>query len=351
MVCSYDTQYAADSIEFCPALGSTDVFVCGTYELVKDTPHPQGHAGPKAYRKGQCLVFRINEVEPDHIDQVQELDFPAIPDMKWCHGNHFPSPVLAIADSEGSITLLQLDQDTANLKQINSTRCEDISTLCLSLDWNNRIGTTTQPLGLAVSSSNGNISYIQVDDTGSMRIVNQWHAHDYEPWITAWDYHDPNMLFSGGDDLTMKLWDIRSGFEQPSLTNKRFDAGVTTIQSHFHIPHLVSVGSYDEKVRFFDTRNLQRPIAELDVGGGVWRVKWHPSIERQHDMVIACMHDGFKVGQYSNDSQPQIISEFREHESLAYGVDWSFSTNPWANGSTTIASCSFYDHSLRVWSA
>ena len=65
----------------------------------------------------------------------------------------------------------------------------------------------------------------------------------------------------GGDDLKLKAWDIRQDFSQPLFVNKRcdilsdlrvvkltirshirFDAGITTIQSHPYIEHLIAVG-------------------------------------------------------------------------------------------------------------
>lgn len=64
---------------------------------------------------------------------------------------------------------------------------------------------------------------------------------------------------TGGDDLKLKGWDTRQGFSQPTFTNKRFvlplnasmslipprfDAGITTIQSHPHIENLFAVGRY-----------------------------------------------------------------------------------------------------------
>ena len=30
-----------------------------------------------------------------------------------------------------------------------------------------------------------------------MTVAENWHAHDYEPWIAAWNYWDTNVLFSG----------------------------------------------------------------------------------------------------------------------------------------------------------
>ena len=65
----------------------------------------------------------------------------------------------------------------------------------------------------------------------------------------------------GGDDLKLKAWDIRQDFSQPLFVNKRcdilsdlrvvkltirshirFDAGITTIQSHPYIEHMIAVG-------------------------------------------------------------------------------------------------------------
>jgi diphthamide biosynthesis protein 7 len=61
----------------------------------------------------------------------------------------------------------------------------------------------------------------------------------------------------------MKAWDVRQGFYKPMFVNKQyvrrmyfrlrellysahysFDAGITTIQSHPNVEHLVAVGRY-----------------------------------------------------------------------------------------------------------
>lgn len=41
-----------------------------------------------------------------------------------------------------------------------------------------------------------------------------------------------------------------------------------------------------------------------------------------------------------------IVASYTEHGSLAYGVDWCHKAID-----TVIASCSFYDHLLRLWKA
>jgi diphthamide biosynthesis protein 7 len=113
-------------------------------------------------------------------------------------------------------------------------------------------------------------------------------------------------------------------------------------------------------VKLFDTRKLTSAITEVDVGGGAWRIKWHPSSERRNDLLIASMHDGFKVIRFEpgNDKtdwtsfvgSSQIINRNDDHESMAYGADWAYS-GPLANGSTIIGGCSFYDHKMSIWSA
>jgi diphthamide biosynthesis protein 7 len=115
--------------------------------------------------------------------------------------------------------------------------------------------------------------------------------------------------------------------------------------------------SYDASVRVFDMRKPSTPVISTEVGGGVWRVKWHPEPQRRDDLLVACMHDGFKVLRYdalakadavTREITANTVSRFDEHKSLAYGVDWSYKSVG-DNGKTRIGSCSFYDHLLHVW--
>jgi len=231
---------------------------------------------------------------------------------------------------------------------VQTVVCAAPHILCLSLDWSNRRTLATDLGSLVVSLSDGSLSVLRPTNS-ELAITDSWIAHEFEPWVAAWNYWDTNIIYSGGDDLKLKTWDVRQGFDHPAAVNKRFDAGVTCIQSHPFKEHLLAVGSYDNTVRLFDTRKLQTPLIQADVGGGAWRVKWHPSPERKDDLLVACMHDNFKILHFDLSSPSyEIAKRFDRHSSLAYGVDWSFSRKRTEEG-TLVASCSFYDHLLHTW--
>ncbi|KAH7911202.1 WD40-repeat-containing domain protein [Hygrophoropsis aurantiaca] len=354
----FDTVYPADSVEFCPQEGSRHVFVCGTYKL--EQSKQQGEASDpdipweplKQCRRGNCLVFGVSSTHPSKLEQLQRISLPAVLDMKWCHRSG--PAALGIADSEGNVSFHEWQADQNRLTHLQTVSCALSDVLCLSLDWSDRRYHAHDLGNLVVSLSDGSISVLRPDSHRGMVITDSWPAHDYEPWIAAWNYWDTNVIFSGGDDLKMKGWDCRQGSGHPIFINKQFNAGVTTIQSHPFVEHAVAVGSYDDTVRLFDMRKPLVPVLEADVGGGAWRVKWHPHASRKEDLLVACMHDGFKILKMdvslgnSSEIRWEVAKRFDAHTSLAYGVDWSFEDVDDVDD-TLIGSCSFYDHMLHLW--
>jgi diphthamide biosynthesis protein 7 len=114
---------------------------------------------------------------------------------------------------------------------------------------------------------------------------------------------------------------------------------------------------YDAILRIFDTRSPRQPICTLDVGGGIWRVKWHPT--KSSRLLIAAMHGGCCVvdfeglegvdGGSDTEVRATVLKRFDGHESMAYGVDWGAPIP--SRGEDMVASCSFYDHVVHLWSA
>lgn len=177
-------------------------------------------------------------------------------------------------------------------------------------------------------------------------MTDSWHAHDHEAWICAFNYWNPSIIFSGGDDARFKTWDSRIGFTSAITTSRRHTMGVCSIQSNPHREHILATGSYDETVLLWDLRQPRSPISETRVGGGVWRLKWHPT--RGNHLAAASMHNGFHVLKVDESGEVQVTKHFTEHQSLAYGVDWQHAAK---ESQGLLASCSFYDHTLHLWKA
>ena len=139
--------------------------------------------------------------------------------------------------------------------------------------------------------------------------------------------------------LQLKTWDLRQGAQECHVNSRAHGAGVCCAQSSPHRQHQLltgdntprclgqppractaapavpplahawhivravanvitpptRAGSYDQRLRVWDARMPAAPLlAEaVDTGGGVWRVKWHPSDESL--VLAACMHAGFAI--------------------------------------------------------
>jgi len=356
----HDTIWPADSVEFCPIEGYRDVFCCATYKLFEspgntaDTAENEDRPPAPQQRGGTCRLYHTKDEEQPKCSFISELSFAALPDLKWCHKLKKGRPLLAAADSEGGINFINLE-DKSNMRLDCRISCVPKEVLVLSLDWQT-FGPSLEELTpsekLAASCSNGEVVIL----SGDFGIEQQWAVHDHEPWVTVWDRHDPNVLYTGGDDCKWKAWDLRNSPSSPIFVNKRFDAGVTAIQSHSFEEHILALGSYDGNVRLFDNRKPQTPLETVNVSGGVWRLKWHPSLYRKGYLLAACMHNGFKVLRFEGSSSDadffgsgSVIKGFDEHSSLAYGVDWKYDSQCKGGEETVIASCSFYDHLLCTW--
>ena len=133
-----------------------------------------------------------------------------------------------------------------------------------------------------------------------------------------------------------------------TVPRRNFSAGVTSLLSDVHREHVLSSGSYDENIQSWDNRNMKTPSNNINMGGGVWRIRQIPSKDEQSYsqlIAVACMHGGFKL---VDIVKMQVATTYSEHESLAYGIDIKLAKN---SKEIVLASCSFYDHLLKIWNA
>lgn len=154
--------------------------------------------------------------------------------MKWIHKPNQGLYNLGIVTSTGQLILLQVQNNSFFVRSVYSG---DESVLLLSLDWSNR--QSCAPLECITSSSNGNLSLFSFGN--SFQLVTEIHAHSFEAWISAFDYWNTDIIYSGGDDGLFKGWDKRNG---KSIFTRKFQAGVTSIASHPLKEFTLATGRY-----------------------------------------------------------------------------------------------------------
>lgn len=320
----FDTELSADTVEWCPVSSDHNILACGTYQLQKGT----GEEDATPSRTGRLYLFRFHREGPmtPPLTELQRMDTAAILDLKWCHVPVSERPVLGLAAATGDLQLYTLRdaQDGSGRLQALSSLEVGADRLALSLDWSTgRLDSSD--IRVVCSDSAGCISVVSLED-GALTFQSQWKAHDFEAWISAFSYWDTQLVYTGGDDCKLKGWDLRMGPSCPTFTSKRHSMGVCSIHSSPHREHILATGSYDEHVLLWDGRNMRQPLSDSAVGGGVWRLKWHPTEE--HLLLAACMHNDFHILhcqqalESSAESCP-IVASYILHNSLAYGADWS----------------------------
>lgn len=255
------------------------------------------------------------------------------------------------ATSSGHIISFPLDYSSSKdiiLYQIS----QDNSSMALSLDLH------ANGSMIASSYDNGYLKVIDTQYSNNRDMI--WQGHTEAAWTCYFDKEDYNMLYSGGDDGQLKIWDLRSLDNVASVCHPS-RLGITSIdQSSL----LLASGGYDQHIYLWDKRKMSsylKCITNIPMGGGVWRLKWSLSDDTCHynnDLLLnACMQGGFSIIKvHSNDV---INGDILEHNNLngtaskgiVYGVDWiPFSSKSSDNNvSFIIATCTFYTHELAFY--
>lgn len=280
------------------------------------------------------------------------METAGIFDIKWSPrlSQDCGLPLLAQADADGYVRIytlqhsLGLDGSELQGNILNEVCGESISSsMCLCVDWN------PSATSMAVGLSDGSVSILSLGQS-HLNILREWKAHDFELWAASFDIQQPMLVYTGSDDCKFSCWDLRANPSNLVFQNsKAHKMGICCITKSPSDSHTLLTGSYDEYLRIWDVRSTSKPIneASIGLGGGVWRIKHHPTVPGV--VLTACMHNGFAIVRFEGD-QVQVMETYDKHGSLAYGADWQRG-GPSAVGKKklVIATCSFYDRLLRVW--
>jgi diphthine methyl ester acylhydrolase len=349
-------DFNADVAEWCTQPSSTDLLAAATYQLDEATGQRQG----RVYIYRLQGSFDARDCAPDfRLRQLTTTDMPGVFDLTWLQEaspDQTAAPLLAAALADGSVRLFRCAHQDGTLHQ----RCATQSTsdggtdMVLSVDSIVSAAPPSDSRTLASSHSSGDAQLLRCT-ASDLIVVQRWKAHELEAWHVCFDCHDENRIYTGGDDSAFKAWDTRQHPDRqgPCLLwsdRKQHKAGVCCVASHPTRSNLVCTGSYDEQARVWDVRQPARPVVHSAVtvaGGGVWRLKWHP---RDTDLLLAaCMHAGFAVLRLNGDMGGiELVEQYAHQQTLAYGAGWCERVG--ADGTSLVATCSFYDRLLHLWS-
>ena len=259
------------------------------------------------------------------------IDLPGVFDFSWLPDSQILITALAegspklfeYEEMDGKKRLRKLPMQSGNINNLEMTLAVAGSSDCL-----------------LTCDNKGFLTEWNIDNSG-LQVTKCWQAHDAEIWYVSNDYLNKNLFFTGSDDYSMKIWDMR---EEPNLPaaiavdKTGHDAGVCCVISSPWDEFTIASGSYDEKVRLWDRRALREPINVVECGSGAWRLKWNPV--NKNLMGVAAMRAGFQI---IDLEQGKIIQTESVDDHVAYGIDWH------ANG-ISLASCSFYNNQGQFFS-
>lgn len=365
----------ADIVEFCQHDSFPEVLAVGTYTLQESTKE----------RIGKLYLFEVaTSLDNSSSTGLKELthhDTEAIFDLSWApfekhNSDGSTAALLAQAGASGNVEVYSVSRDAApsdvgdldhsddpavgalQLDQVQKVKCSFEGGLCTSVDWSHP--DTSPSTFIATSTSACELVVLDAAAPGKMEtIVHLPGAHNLEIWNVAFDRWHPMLLFSGADDCGFKGWDLRiagrnmadSALDGTFTNYRMHNAGVCCVVPSPWEEFKVFTGSYDQSIRLWDTRALNRPVVqtELKTEGGVWRIKCHPT--KPGTIAAACMYGGFFVMDgFFFGGEPTVVEEYvgsHDKAKIAYGVDWYKGKN---SSQSLAASCSFYDRVLNLWS-
>ncbi|KAH3977492.1 hypothetical protein HBI56_048240 [Parastagonospora nodorum] len=382
---SFKLDLPPSCIEFFPL--KPNIAVIGTYNLEKsaeDSSETKDVGTTTQSRNGSLVLVRV---DGDNVDILENFPTPsAILDIHFL--SHVPSSNFGVATSTGSFAIYELadyEKRTPKIVHIKTIQYFPENVLITAFAWHPE----SYMVGMTVSDGRVCLGIIDESEEEQGESVGgnvmELAKHDLEAWTLSFAL-DGTSILSGGDDSALKLIELSEDHDHEdkqdddryqtarytSWTDKKIhQAGVTAILP-LHLDNeagLMVTGSYDDSIRLvsFSATGQRRILADLNLGGGVWRIKLldrkptlpaHHGVEKWRSeppptevlLLVSCMHAGARVVRLKKEGEQwafEVLAKMEEHQSMNYGSDCQKGVD--REGRRTFVSTSFYDRLLCLW--
>lgn len=178
---------------------------------------------------------------------------------------------------------------------------------------------------IATASTSGKVVLWDAKKTAASWTMNQTNAYsDHARTVNSicWHPNDANLLLSGSQDGTVKVWDIR---DKANTACTSFDGKADAVRSvrvsTFNYTQLAA-GYEDGSVQLWDMRTTKRVLRIAAHQGLVVSVAWHPS---ERNLLASGGRDrSIKVWDLAADSSSaQFVPKYRVETIASVGkVAW-----------------------------
>ncbi|KAL1245657.1 Diphthine methyltransferase [Trichinella spiralis] len=281
-------DFQVDCVEFCTSIHeSFRNFACALYEL--------NDLGDK---NGGVVIGKY-DFQENQLVEIDRCTGPGVYQLIWVGEDR-----ILTANSDGSLRLAaQTHTDVWHwFSSVPLSNCTILSVL------------SRNETNFVASDAGGYVHIVSLDEA-DFQLENL-------VWSLAKDPNSYHILYTGGEDGLLKLWDCRIQLLEAELMNSFHRAGVVCIRPNQQRSHILATSGYDDLLALWDIRNMQQCIDFIDLNSAAWTIRWDNENDQMR-LLCACLSEGVVEISVENESTLKLTrKDQRFGASLVYGCDW-----------------------------